>query len=1059
MTVSERVGMARSQLGQTYLSSLSPSQYAALFPDYYKKFVPSYSSLGGGGGGVSAGAGGASGGGGGGAAGKSEAGTTYSAPQQSSTTKPAWLQKFEQGVLQKTGGETSGPHNVSRIAGGVDRTKFHNEMKDPKVRELFYNMMEAEVGSMGRDSHVAFAETVFNRAQYQNKSIKQILSNKDYYQPYTDGGLSRAEKRMNDNKRSQYSSVLDTVGIGGSDTTNGASHNASGSVARDAVSKYDAVPDTLRNIGGETFYSKTYEQKHRKNLPRLSQDYPSPSAIKDATSIQQRGSGQTGQVTPGGYTLGPSGRATDEATLLEANKRRPGHMAGRVRIGEGEDAFVAAAGSGGRSGKFPSMPFGVHKLGPMVAPGPRLGPTFERMRGRGKTGVVDVPNMFDPSIGRNRQAIQIHPAIAPRDINGDDIKDLISEGCIAVEPSQYDAFMGAYQNYYKENNGNVWIVNVPNPNGEHEWVITNKKPEGNVYTPQQAIDNQKRIGEPLPEIALPDGLNKGIIDHIKTLRKDEQVSFVENIKKYGPDGIQTINSYYEQDMASRTSSDQQKATESIVETIKTEVAPKAFSSAEEESAYYNNLFKEGSKYSGIKGGISLEGGSYRGLCGKGARGMAGALFNDPRFGDGLGGDGTAGSLSKGNAYLQKRGYLSPESTSKDQVKNKEFLDSLPIGTVISSTDPSGGAGHVQTKVGPNMWVSDKNQGNQVLYKKKSGLNYDNFVVHKPGQDLIKNLDPRIVTHPATMEWVKQQGYELSESQQFKTNTTGAVMPEPTLGPEGPTVVPTQEQTITSDGRLEIAGQTIEEGQSLSQEQINAIRLARDLDERNYQNYPEHVRRQYETQTAPSATATPKKVQPSGQTKPQPTATPVNPPYSQAVGEAMAKSGPPDSANFKDYRNDPAVKQENAPQPSSSTAEPVAETPAQNTPTAETAPEKVPEASQGAEATPGENLSIVNTQGDIVGRMNDRESVSIEPASYKTAKETADDVTNFAKDQANANSKESKVSTPASMRSEIPKSNIMPTKTDFIDVAQLPAPEKRHFAQTKNQRPGTWSNMA
>lgn len=288
LSVADRVQMARSPIGQSYLASLTPSQYNSLFPSYYKNSVPSYSAVSAGGGGGYAPTPSPSYSGGGTTAPTTTTPSTPSSTTTPAATKPGWLQRFESQVLAKTDTPAASTSSTVRpVRGGIDRSKFHNEMKDPKVREMFYTMMEAEVGSMGRAAHVAFAETVFNRAQYQNKSLKQILSNRDYYQPYKDGGFARAQKRMNDQRRQSYSSVLDEVGIGGSNTTDGASHNASGSVARNAVSNYDAVPNTIKNIGGETFYSKTFEQKQRSSLPRLSEDFPSGPPTS-ATGIQQQ---------------------------------------------------------------------------------------------------------------------------------------------------------------------------------------------------------------------------------------------------------------------------------------------------------------------------------------------------------------------------------------------------------------------------------------------------------------------------------------------------------------------------------------------------------------------------------------------------------------------------------------------------------------------------------------------------------------------------------------------------------------------------------------------------
>lgn len=104
LSVADRVDMARSPIGQSYLASLTPTQYNSLFPSYYKDYVPSYSAVssgGGGGGGMAPSVGG--GGGGGGATAPSGGGGAPTTPTTSTAAKPGWLQRLEKDFPDKTG--------------------------------------------------------------------------------------------------------------------------------------------------------------------------------------------------------------------------------------------------------------------------------------------------------------------------------------------------------------------------------------------------------------------------------------------------------------------------------------------------------------------------------------------------------------------------------------------------------------------------------------------------------------------------------------------------------------------------------------------------------------------------------------------------------------------------------------------------------------------------------------------------------------------------------------------------------------------------------------------
>ena len=122
-------------------------------------------------------------------------------------------------------------------------------------------------------------------------------------------------------------------------------------------------------------------------------------------------------------------------------------------------------------------------------------------------------------------------------------------------------------------------------------------------------------------------------------------------------------------------------------------------------------------------------------CGRGTRLAASQLFGDSRFAkQGIGGDGTAASLSRDNDYFQRMGYYKNKQPITDnQVADPSYLNSLPVGTIISAAGGnSKGQGHVQIKLGNGRWVSFFDQGNKVLTPSQT-KNYHDYAVHLPNE--------------------------------------------------------------------------------------------------------------------------------------------------------------------------------------------------------------------------------------------------------------------------------------------------------------------------------------
>ena len=127
---------------------------------------------------------------------------------------------------------------------------------DNDTKRLLYELTQAEVGGQGEEAQTAFMETVANRAAIQNTSIRDIITNRAYYAPLQTGKT----RPVSTATRTNYDRIFNTV-VRGSNITSGATHNASGDVAARWNTRYQGQPGTRRDIGGETFYSKTYEQQ------------------------------------------------------------------------------------------------------------------------------------------------------------------------------------------------------------------------------------------------------------------------------------------------------------------------------------------------------------------------------------------------------------------------------------------------------------------------------------------------------------------------------------------------------------------------------------------------------------------------------------------------------------------------------------------------------------------------------------------------------------------------------------------------------------------------------
>jgi hypothetical protein len=212
--VRDRVTLAQSPQASSIFGNMSPSEIAALFPDYYKKFMPS-------GGGASM----ASGMTGAGYTGSGSAPTTSGAtPASTGSTRPALIQEILNSAgANKTGvdlsnknsivsiRETGKGYNVVEYADGrVERRSGSRNWRNNNPGNIEYGDFAKSLGAIGTDGRFAIFATyeagrdakqklLFEGKNYKNKTISEAINR---YAPPTEN-----------NTQAYINSVISSIGV------------------------------------------------------------------------------------------------------------------------------------------------------------------------------------------------------------------------------------------------------------------------------------------------------------------------------------------------------------------------------------------------------------------------------------------------------------------------------------------------------------------------------------------------------------------------------------------------------------------------------------------------------------------------------------------------------------------------------------------------------------------------------------------------------------------------------------------------------------------------------
>jgi hypothetical protein len=306
------------QDGEHWLSLLTPTQFAMLFPDYFKKPLPDVGLTTAASGGVimggrsptmssgsatpwsgpvSSGGRTSSGGGGGGSGRPSTATPAPPDPnaELGKKLKDAGL------VLPEPERPKSGSLGESRKAAAGTMS--------PDQKKHMMALAIAEVGD-NPDAQQALMETIYNRYQAEKKASMADTMKKDYYQPLRDSdpnGQRRYRNALKNLENPEFLAKMEAIHqkvVEGSNLSNYATHNASAGVYDDAArGGYDSIPSTVRKEHGEGWYNKQWDKKWIEATKKA-----------DAEAATKIGS-TTGSTAETGLTPGPAPAKETEPQL------------------------------------------------------------------------------------------------------------------------------------------------------------------------------------------------------------------------------------------------------------------------------------------------------------------------------------------------------------------------------------------------------------------------------------------------------------------------------------------------------------------------------------------------------------------------------------------------------------------------------------------------------------------------------------------------------------------------------------------------------------------------
>jgi len=535
------------------------------------------------------------------------------------------------------------------------------------------------------------------------------------------------------------------LGTAGTRNANPKQHNEGAWVTQ--VEQYFKTPegqalqklpyDRLMNITQEQLYSGKYDATASSSRPTASQ----PDASRIQPQSQQRPqSGARSEQTqekltpvetgPGQEKFGYRGRGSPKGVdprLMELFKKTAEDFPLRVRFMSGKLGRSSGAHSRGRAGDITIYDDAGNAL-----------PNYQNSR------TFRIYEMFAQKMRENAKAL--YPELADNSWKNGELDWGGLFGGAGNNPNKMK-YGSADTMDYRINYGDMTRA------GSIEGGL-NRRYKGS-YDKKDIFGGSK---------AYSPGVLKEDLERLKGFRLNEEQ--IKDVREYGffdvarASGRLPVRKYQESTMAGRETPSQQA---SVTSNISRQVTAQGTG-----PGTLAGVLKRGAQIGGV-GPIRHK--TFRGLCGKGSRGIVGALLNESYFrkGIGAGGSASAGSLSFNNNYLQSSGFYQDRQMVDKSKFTKEFMESLPIGTVVSSAAEKGrGHGHVQVKLANGKWASDALQNGVLLSGK---YRKDGYAIHIPNAKGFEKLNPSIVgQHQPTLDAMQNIGVKVKPPTQQEQRT-------------------------------------------------------------------------------------------------------------------------------------------------------------------------------------------------------------------------------------------------------------------------------------------------
>jgi hypothetical protein len=525
LSMSDRYAMAQSSQGQSYLASLTPTQFAMLFPDYYRQRLPDMGISGRRGASAPSGAGSRPSGGT-----PSSGASTYTPPtaapsttsptpkaqpQQGTEVKPSWQKRIEEILKRDSPGFQIKEDTVTKSS-RIDQRGYVN--KEDLYKQAVSTFRSSPLNGFVPKDGDRYGIRKGTPEEWANLAMRTVEVESSFRvtttNPKDEGGSFGLFQWgyhygiNKDNWKDPQAQLDAFVKYSNQWVINGGGYILPPADVK-GVRRYDG-----HGGFGAAFSTFRDDKVNSKAAWTTSKSIETSLASRQQSALEKSSTATPGDPSKTGTTeqtsLRPKTITADPRQLEQLNRERKHFYSGKLTMEGVEYTF----GSGGR--KAGSMPYGTFDI---------TGLHRKSQYKFFENNSFYVKDMFDPKVGRNRVGMLIHSQT--------DLDKLYSAGCIAISRKEWPKFKAHLLDYMKRSGSMSITVNPDGtayigPKGSEPTTsvadVTKdfpKLPQG--VDPKEAMELEKRM---------PKDLNPQIVKYMKeNMSIEDRRSLLDKLEK------------------------------------------------------------------------------------------------------------------------------------------------------------------------------------------------------------------------------------------------------------------------------------------------------------------------------------------------------------------------------------------------------------------------------------------------------------------------------------------------------------------------------------------------